>query len=234
MSSQCALCEFAHIQTNRYSFVIRGALRTIRGSATHEPLVSRFQTLFVPDWRGADAAHWLRLWAAEASDALWFTPPDDSTPHRDAWLASLEATVLAADTPLVLVAHGLGCIAAAHLAPEAAARVHGALLVAPCDPERRAQLSSFAPVPYAPLPYRSVMVASSNDPGCPVRLAGAYARAWGSEFVRMQNAGHIDTDSGHGPWPLGQALFQSLTHGDAPPAPAPRATTFPSERLAHP
>ncbi|HZF82724.1 MAG TPA: alpha/beta hydrolase, partial [Burkholderiaceae bacterium] len=64
------------------------------------------------------------------------------------------------------------------------------------------------------LPYRSIVVASSNDPFCPVRLAGAYARAWGSEFVRVQNAGHINVDSGHGDWPLGLALLESLT--DAP------------------
>ena len=62
------------------------------------------------------------------------------------------------------------------------------LLVAPADPERRAILNDFAPVPFAPLPYRSFVVASSNDPYCPARLAGAYARAWGSEFVRLQNA----------------------------------------------
>jgi predicted alpha/beta hydrolase family esterase len=54
-------------------------------------------------------------------------------------------------------------------------------------------------------------VASSNDPYCPVRTAGAYARAWGSEFVRLQNAGHINVEAGFGPWPLGLALLQSLT-----------------------
>jgi predicted alpha/beta hydrolase family esterase len=68
----------------------------------------------------------------------------------------------------------------------------------------------FAPVPYHTLPYRSVVVASSNDPYCPVRTAGAYARSWGSEFVRLQNAGHINIDSGFGAWPLGLALLQSL------------------------
>jgi hypothetical protein len=55
-----------------------------------------------------------------------------------------------------------------------------------------------------------VLVASSNDPYCPVRLAGAYARACGSEFVRLQDAGHINVESGHGEWPLGVALLQSL------------------------
>ena len=71
-------------------------------------------------------------------------------------------------------------------------------------------MSDFAPVPFAPPPCRSIVVASSNDPFCPIRLAGAYARAWGSEFVRMQNAGRINIDSGHGEWPLGWALLQSL------------------------
>jgi predicted alpha/beta hydrolase family esterase len=132
------------------------------------------------------------------------------SPTRAAWVGALTRLVLDGDGPVVLAAHSLGCIAVAHLPPEAAARVQGALLVAPADPERRAVLHDFAPVPYAALPYRSIVVASSNDPFCPVRLAGAYARAWGSEFVRMQNAGHINIDSGHGPWPLGLALFQSL------------------------
>lgn len=195
--------------------------------------MSRFQTIFVPDWHGASAGHWQASWAGEVARSQWFAPPDDTTPHKDAWLAALEAQVLSADAPVLLVAHGLGCIAVAHLGEDAAARVRGALLVAPCDPERRAQISSFAPVPYSALPYRSVLVASSNDPGCPIRLAGAYARAWGSEFVRMQNAGHIDHDSGHGPWPLGQALFQSLSQEPAAVAQAP-SPSFNAERLAQP
>ena len=103
--------------------------------------------------------------------------------------------------------------------------------MAPADPERRAQLADFAPVPYAPLPYRSVLVASSNDPYCPIRRAGAYARAWGSEFVRLQNAGHINVESGFGDWPLGLALLQSLMQGDswqpAQPRPAVRSPRSP-------
>ena len=87
-------------------------------------------------------------------------------------------------------------------------------------------LSDFAPVPYAALPYRSILVASSNDPYCPIRLAGAYARAWGSEFVRLQNAGHINVDSGHGEWPLGRALLQSLTDVEQP------SQATPAEELA--
>ena len=172
--------------------------------------------IIVPGWRDSGPGHWQTLWAERLPQARRVVQDDWHTPTRSAWVARLEETVLEQPGPVVIVAHSLGCITTAHMKPEAAARVHGALLVAPADPERRAVLSDFAPVPYAALPYRSILVASSNDPYCPIRLAGAYARAWGSEFVRLQNAGHINVDSGHGEWPLGRALLQSLTEVELP------------------
>ncbi|MDM0111100.1 alpha/beta hydrolase [Variovorax sp. J22R133] len=187
--------------------------------------MSRFQLIIVPGWRDSGPGHWQSLWAERMPDAIRVVQEDWATPNRDDWVATLEKHVLASDRPVVIAAHSLGCITTTHLSPAAVERIHGALFVAPADPERKAVLSSFAPVPYSPLPYRSVLVASSNDPFCPVRLAGAYARAWGSEFVRMQNAGHINIDSGHGEWPLGLALLQSLTDEPAPLQPS-RATTF--------
>ena len=172
--------------------------------------------IIVPGWRDSGLGHWQTLWAERLPQARRVVQDDWHTPTRSAWVARLEETVLEQPGPVVIVAHSLGCITTAHMNPEAAARVRGALLVAPADPERRAVLSDFAPVPYAALPYRSILVASSNDPYCPIRLAGAYARAWGSEFVRLQNAGHINVDSGHGEWPLGRALLQSLTEVELP------------------
>lgn len=176
--------------------------------------------IIVPGWRDSGPGHWQTLWADRLPQARRVVQDDWITPTRAAWVAQLEKTVLEQPGPVVVVAHSLGCIATAHMKPEAAARVQGALLVAPADPERRAVLSDFAPVPYAALPYRSILVASSNDPYCPIRLAGAYARAWGSEFVRMQNAGHINVESGHGEWPRGNALLQSLIDVEVMPTSA--------------
>ena len=166
--------------------------------------------LIVPGWRDSGPGHWQSLWADSIEGAVRVQQDNWISPTRSAWVSRIAETILAQDGPVVLVAHSLGCIASTHLPPEAAARVRGALLVAPADPERRAPLVDFAPVPYQALSYRSVVVASSNDPYCPVRTAGAYARSWGSEFVRLQNAGHINIDSGFGAWPLGLALLQSL------------------------
>ena len=166
--------------------------------------------LIVPGWRDSGPGHWQTLWAERLPHARRVVQDDWWNPNRDAWVERLADEVLAAPAPVVIVAHSLGCITTTHLPEKAARRIQGALLVAPADPERRALLQSFAPVPCEPLPYRSIVVASSNDPYCPVRLAGGYARAWGSEFLRLRDAGHINVESGHGEWPLGFALLHSL------------------------
>jgi uncharacterized protein len=166
--------------------------------------------VLVPGWRDSGPGHWQSLWAEQLPGARRVEQEDWVSPKRDAWVDSLARQILQAQGAVVLAAHSLGCIAVSHLPAAACERVQGALLVAPADPERRAILSDFAPVPFAPLPFRNILVASTNDPYCPVRLSGAYARAWGSEFVRLQGAGHINVESGHGDWPLGLALLQSL------------------------
>ena len=157
--------------------------------------------IIVPGWRDSGPGHWQSQWAAQLHGAVRVQQDNWLTPARQPWVAAISKSILAQNEPVVIIAHSLGCIATTHWPPEAVRHISGALLVAPADPERRSVLSDFAPVPYQPLPYRSVLVASSNDPYCPVRTAGAYARAWGSEFVRLQNAGHINLESGHGPCP---------------------------------
>lgn len=166
--------------------------------------------IVIPGWRNSGPGHWQTLWSDSLPSVLRVEQDDWVAPVRQSWVARLSETIERAPGPVVVVAHSLGCITTTHLPPEVARRIQGALLVAPADPERRGVLADFAPVPYQRLPYRSILVASSNDPYCPVRTAGAYARAWGSEFVRLNDAGHINVDSGHGPWPLGLALLQSL------------------------
>ena len=209
--------------------------------------------VIVPGWRDSGPGHWQSLWAQRFPQAVRVQQDDWISPLRRAWVSSITRTILEQPGQVVVAAHSLGCIAVTHLPPEAVARIQGALLVAPADPERRGALADFAPVPCDKLPYRNILVASTNDPFCPIRLAGAYARGWGSEFVRLQAAaeppqgrsaplggrrkapwgqgstGHINIDSGHGDWPLGEALLQSLA-GDRPftvrgPAPAAASTT---------
>jgi len=166
--------------------------------------------VIIPGWRDSPPGHWQSLWEEQLPGAVRVQQDDWVSPLRQAWVDSITQTILAQPAPVVIVAHSLGCIATAHLPPAASAHIAAALLVAPADPERRGVLADFAPVPYQRLPYHSIVVASNSDPYCPVRTAGAYARAWGSEFVRLQDAGHINLEAGFGTWPLGWGLLQSL------------------------
>jgi len=173
--------------------------------------MSNPRIVIVPGWCNSEPAHWQSLWAERLPNTRRVEQGDWLFPQRRDWVARLADEILSSPGErVVIVAHSLGCITTAHLPAEAAARVSAALMVAPADPERRAVLADFAPVPHRRLPYRSTLVASSNDPYCPVRLAGAYARAWGSEFVRLENAGHINVAAGYGAWPLGLQLLAQL------------------------
>jgi len=139
----------------------------------------------------------------------------------------LDRAVSACATPPVLVAHSLGCILVAHWAGRTRGRAGGALLLAPVDLDAAANLvdtvDSFRPVPLVRLPFRSVVVASDDDPYTTAARAEKFARGWGSRFVAVHGAGHINSDSGYGEWPQGRALLDELAGPLAPARPSTRA-----------
>ena len=117
-----------------------------------------------------------------------------------------------AEKPVVLVGHSLGVLAIAHAAPLLpSGKVQGAFLVSVPDVERAdfvpAIDRAFAPIPRDPLPFPSVLVASRTDPHCEYDKAEDLAYTWGSAFVDAGDAGHLNTESGHGPWPEGLMRF---------------------------
>ena len=110
----------------------------------------------------------------------------------------------------MVVAHSLGVTTLAHAAPRLPAeRIKGAFLVAPPSDETLIALglAEFAPTPIAPLPFPSLLVASHNDPHGMFEFAETKASQWGSRLVAAGEAGHINADSGHGPWPEGLMSF---------------------------
>jgi predicted alpha/beta hydrolase family esterase len=70
------------------------------------------------------------------------------------------------------------------------------------------QTKDFSPIPRQPLPCASVVVASSNDPYLTMVSAQELASGWGSSFVDIGEAGHINGASGLGDWPEGKRLLR--------------------------
>jgi predicted alpha/beta hydrolase family esterase len=87
------------------------------------------------------------------------------------------------------------------------------LLVAPPDPAGPAfprDALGYGEPALAPLPFPSIVVASSDDPYGSLGFAERCARAWGSRLVEIGPRGHINADSGLGDWEEGQRLLASL------------------------
>ncbi len=170
--------------------------------------------LILPGWQGSGPAHWQSLWQA-CQGYQRVDQHDWLRPLRGDWIARLEDVVLSTTEPAVLVAHSLGCVLVAAWAGHTrnAHRVKGALLVAPGDVEREALrpvLPSWSPIPQQALPFKSTLVASRSDPYCSFVRAQAFGAAWGSRWVDLGDAGHINADSGLGDWSQGQLLLNEL------------------------
>ncbi|KQQ96832.1 alpha/beta hydrolase [Massilia sp. Leaf139] len=155
--------------------------------------------------------HWQSHWEARHPEWRRVDHRDFNDPVKDEWVAELDAAIAACTGAPVLVAHSLGCMLAAHWAASGSPlRAAGAFLVAPSDvdaPSYPIDPKGFAPVPFAPLPFPSLVVASTNDAFVSRERAQAFAAAWGSRYVEIGDAGHVNADAGYGDWPEGERLL---------------------------
>ncbi|PHN27813.1 alpha/beta hydrolase [Pseudomonas sp. ICMP 561] len=173
--------------------------------------------LIVPGWQGSGDEHWQTHWQNSLPNSTRVEQADWLKPRREDWVGELQRSIAADSTPVILIAHSLGCITVAHwarLAPlESLRQVQGALLVAPADVERPAcspALRNFAPIPKDLLPFPTQIVTSDNDAAVSTQRALEMARDWGAETGILSQAGHINTKSGHRRWEQGFAYLYRL------------------------
>ena len=87
------------------------------------------------------------------------------------------------------------------------------MLVAPSDAERPdfpPGTTGFSPIAIDRLPFRSVVVASTNDRYTGLQRSREVAQWWGSKLVIVPEAGHITTADGFGEWAEGWRLLSRL------------------------
>lgn len=166
----------------------------------------------IPGIGNSGEAHWQTQWERTIPGTRRLSVADWDHPDLNDWITGVDRLVAAFEQPPILVAHSLGCLLVAHWAGRAP--VAGALLVAPPDPSGPAfpaEAVSFAPAPRRPLPFPTIIVASSNDPYGSIDHAVGLASAWGADLAPAGALGHINGASGLGVWGWGQALLHRLT-----------------------
>jgi hypothetical protein len=172
--------------------------------------------LILPGLYDSGPQHWQTLWMTGRSGFRRVEQKDWETPRCDDWVAALDAAVIETGSRALLVAHSAACALVARWVTVHTRKVRGALLVGPSDPEAPSYPSGptgFAPMPLVRLPFPSTVVASSDDPYVSMERAALFAKSWGSRFVNIGKAGHINTASGLGDWPRGLELLQELADG---------------------
>ena len=174
----------------------------------------KITTLILPGLGNSGADHWQSHWERQDYSCKRIIQNEWDAPHCKDWVARLDQAVAQYAAPLVLAAHSSACALVVHWAASAPEsllqRIHGALLVAPSDPDSPNYPPGpvgFGPIPLVPLPFSSIVVASSDDRYVDPERARQCAVGGGSRFVLLQAAGHINAEAGFGPWPEGYALL---------------------------
>lgn len=168
----------------------------------------------VPGIGNSGEGHWQTIWERSFSNFIRAEQHSWEFPVCSQWVQMLEKTVRAyPHHPVYLVAHSMGCHTVAQWASQTKLRVEGALLVAPPDVvrlEHTGRVYGYVPEPLCELPFRSVVVASSNDPYASLNKAVGYAQTWGSQIVDVGRKGHVNAQSDLGNWRQGIDLLSLL------------------------
>ncbi|MFZ4537410.1 RBBP9/YdeN family alpha/beta hydrolase [Propionivibrio sp.] len=163
--------------------------------------------LIVPGRGNSEPDHWQSIIENCLPDTRRVQQDDWNTPSLETWSRNIDRAVRALDHRPLVVAHSFGCLAAVHAQNVLGTPFGATLLVTPADPERFAlPLWMFA----APLAQPGLLIASDNDPWLSFEKAAALAANWGVRCVNLGPVGHLNVASGHGPWPLGKAIIESM------------------------
>lgn len=154
--------------------------------------------LIVPGLHGSGPDHWQTWLETKLPDSVRVVQRDWSKPNISEWSARIRREIDRAPGEIRIVAHSFGCLATAEVARTQRHRIKDALLVAPASPLK------FGRVPPSldqELGFPSLLVASRSDPWMGFAEAAFWAESWGSQLVDLGEAGHINVESGYGPWP---------------------------------
>ncbi len=169
----------------------------------------------IPGYQGSGPDHWQTWIESKSANFHRIEQKDWNNPNIDEWSATIDQAIAEYDPQsVILVAHSLGCHTVAEWVKRYNRNVKAALLVAPPDAEiiRKKLNENLLPdTPTQHIPFRTTLIASSNDPWISIEKAQTYAHNWGSEFINIGDAGHINSLSGYGEWEQGYEMLKQLS-----------------------
>lgn len=178
-------------------------------------------TLIIPGYHGSGDEHW-QTWIEQRIDGAKRVEQDWDKPILAYWAQNIRRAIDAADGAVWLIAHSFGCLASVAASADRFGKIAGLMLVAPANTSRftpggviqeesdNRHESVHDLLPASILPFATLLIASTDDPWMPHAEARRVAESWGSRFISIGAAGHINAASGYGPWPEGLQIFRQL------------------------
>lgn len=168
----------------------------------------------IPGYAGSGSNHWQTWLENSVPNTKRIDQKDWYNPNIKEWADNIEKNIVNYNPQfVVLVAHSLGCLALAEWAKLYNRNIRAALLVAPPDTEiirQKIDNDLFKNCVFQKLPFPTKLIASTNDQWASIEKAKYYAHEWGSEFINIGEAGHINDLSGHCEWYQGLEILRSL------------------------
>lgn len=178
-----------------------------------------YRVLVVPGFHGSDEAHWQTWLEKQLPNSQRIDRVDWEMPVVKAWAKAVTRALDEDPVPTVIVAHSFGCLASALAIANRPNLDLAAVFVAPAQPDRFAAfgerdnpaLPSIAQyLPDGTLNVPGLLIGSQNDPWMKLPHAYAWARRWNLIFHDAGEVGHINTESGFGPWPWIKGVVESI------------------------
>ena|SRR6218665_2316153 len=170
--------------------------------------------LIVPGLGNSGAEHWQTYFENSGDNFYRIDQKEWDAPNCEEWIETIDKKVSEFDpSTVVLIGHSLGCSTIAHWATKYKRQIKGALLVAPSDleaPQYSFPAVGFAPIPLVKINFNTILVASSDDIWVSLERAKFFADNWGSEFINIGDAGHINVSSGHTNWEEGLEILRRI------------------------
>ena len=168
----------------------------------------------VPGLGNSGEEHWQTYFERSGDQFERIVQQEWDAPACHEWTSTIDKTISAYDlSTIILIGHSLGCATIAHWAKQSNKIIKGALLVAPSDleaPQYTFPAKGFSPIPLEKFKFKTIVVASANDPWVSLQRAKYFSVNWGSKFIDIGNAGHINASSGYGRWEQGLQILNEL------------------------
>lgn len=171
---------------------------------------SECDILILPGMGGGGPDIWYARWEAKLAAARRVEQRDFDRPVLREWEERIADAVAACTRPVVLVGHSMGAVAGCLVAPDLP-NIAAAMFVAPASPRVIRTMDgvdpAFARFAQRRIAFPALLVASRNDPYATYEESTERASALGATLVDAGESGHLNVESGHGPWPEGLMRF---------------------------